>query len=174
MDTVVACVVTLALVLVFGVAIPNAWAKYAGEVLIVRVLPLLSGVRVVCYPVIFFLELFDPLVRRLAGVPVRDAQSYADELEQEILDVVSEGERHGAVDEEEKEMIESVIELTDTRVEEIMTPRTEIMAIRENADLGTVLETILRQGAFARPRVWRDHRHDSRCSVREGSASVRG
>ncbi|MGB2986024.1 MAG: hemolysin family protein [Phycisphaerae bacterium] len=146
MDTVVACVVTLALVLVFGVAIPNAWAKYAGEVLIVRVLPLLSGVRVVCYPVIFFLELFDPLVRRLAGVPVRDAQSYADELEQEILDVVSEGERHGAVDEEEKEMIESVIELTDTRVEEIMTPRTEIMAIRENADLGTVLETIRAKG----------------------------
>ena len=121
--TVVACVLALALVLVFGVAIPNAWAKYTGEWLIVRTLPLLSAVRLICYPIIVVLEVFDPFVRRLAGVPIRDAQSYADELEQEILNVVSEGERHGAVDEEEKEMIESVIELSDKRAEEIMTPR---------------------------------------------------
>ena len=145
-DVVVASIATLILVLVFGVAIPNAWAKYTGERLIVRVLPLLSAVRFLCFPVIVVLELFDPFVRRLAGVPVRDAQSYADELEQEILDAISEGERHGAVDEEEKEMIESVIELTDTRVEEIMTPRTDVVAIPTDADLDTVLAAIRRKG----------------------------
>ncbi len=145
-DTAAACVAALALVLVFGVAIPNAWAKYAGQWLIVRLLPLLSLIRFLCYPVIVILELFDPFVRRLAGVPVRNARSYADELEQEILDVVSEGERHGAVDEEEKEMIESVIELTDTRVEEIMTPRTEIVALPKGADFETVLATIRAKG----------------------------
>jgi CBS domain containing-hemolysin-like protein len=79
-------------------------------------------------------------------VPVRDAQSYADELEQEILDAISEGERHGAVDEEEKEMIESVIELTDTRVEEIMTPRTDVVAVPTDADLDVVLAAIRRKG----------------------------
>lgn len=145
-ELVTSCGVALFLVLVFGVAIPNAWAKYAGEWMIVRVLPLLWGVRFICRPVILFLELFDPLVRRLAGVPVRDAQSYADQLEREILDAVSEGERHGAVDEEEKEMIESVIELTDTRVEEIMTPRTEIVAMPKECDLDTVLSTIRAKG----------------------------
>ena len=61
-------------------------------------------------------------------------------------DVVSEGERHGAVDEEEKEMIESVIELTDTHVEEIMTPRTDVVALAKDADLGTVLSTIRAKG----------------------------
>ena len=130
--------VTLGLVLVFGVAVPSAWAKYAGDLLIVRCLPLLSGVRLLCYPIIVLLNLFDPLIRRLAGVPVRDAESYRDELEQEILDVVSEGERHGAVDEAEKEMIESVIELSDTRVNEVMTPRTEIVAIPKDDDLDAV------------------------------------
>lgn len=145
-DTVAAGAVALALVLVFGVAIPNAWAKYAGESLVVRLLPLLSVVRIVCYPLIVVLELFDPLVRRLAGVPVRDAKFYADELEREILDVVSEGERQGAVDEEEKEMIESVIELTDTHVEEIMTPRTDVVALAKDADLDTVLSTIRAKG----------------------------
>jgi CBS domain containing-hemolysin-like protein len=96
--------------------------------------------------VIKFLELFDPILRRLAGAPVLDAQSAADELEQEILDVVSEGELHGAVDEEEKEMIESVIELGDTHVVEIMTPRTEIAALPAEADLPAVLDMIRTKG----------------------------
>ncbi len=143
---VVACVVVWLVFMLFGVALPTAWAKYAGDGLVVGVLPLLSAVRVLCLPIIVVLELFDPLVRRLAGVPVRDAKSYADELEQEILDVVSEGERHGAVDEEEKEMIESVIELSDTRVEEIMTPRTETVALPKEATLEETLETIRTKG----------------------------
>ncbi len=144
--TAVACALALALVLIFGVAIPNAWARYTGEWLIVRTLPLLSAVRLICYPIIVVLEVFDPLVRRLAGVPIRDAQSYADELEREILNVVSEGERHGAVDEEEKEMIESVIELTDKRVEEIMTPRTDVVALPKEADRDDALQTIRAKG----------------------------
>ncbi|MCH7592034.1 MAG: HlyC/CorC family transporter [Planctomycetes bacterium] len=142
----VTCGVTLVLVLVFGVAIPNAWAKYAGDALIVRTLPLLSSIRVLCLPLIAFLEIFDPLVRRLAGVPVRDAKSHADELERQILDAVREGEKHGAVDEEEKEMIESVIELTDTHVEEIMTPRTDVVGIPIDADYEAVLATIRKKG----------------------------
>jgi CBS domain containing-hemolysin-like protein len=77
---------------------------------------------------------------------VRDAKSYADELEQQILEMVSEGELHGAVDEEEKEMIESVIELTDTRVEEIMTPRTDVVAIPRDASLDEVLGTVRAKG----------------------------
>ena len=141
-----ACTVAGALLLIFGVAIPYAWAKYSSEGLIVRFLPLLVGMRVLCLPVIKFLELFDPVMRRLAGVPIPDAKSAADELEQEILDVVSEGELHGAVDEEEKEMIKSVIELGNTRVVEIITPRTEIVALPADADLAAVLEAIRSEG----------------------------
>jgi len=141
-----ACTVGGVLLLIFGVAIPYAWAKYSSEGLVVRFLPLLVVLRALCLPVIKFLELFDPILRRLAGAPVLDAQSAADELEQEILDVVSEGELHGAVDEEEKEMIESVIELGDTHVVEIMTPRTEIVALPAEADLPTVLDMVRTKG----------------------------
>lgn len=137
---------SLALVLVFGVAIPNAWAKYLGEWLLVRCLPVLMVARIICYPIIRMLELFDPLVRRLAGVPVRDAESYAEELEREILDAVSEMERQGAVDGEVKEMIESVIELGDTLVQEVMTPRTEMVAVPQDANLRTVKDVIRTRG----------------------------
>lgn len=134
------------LLLLFGVAIPNAWAKCAGESIIVRSLPLLGVLRFLCSPVLYCLLLVDPVVRRLVGVPPQDAKSYADELEQEILEVVSEGERHGAVDEEEREMIESVIELGDTRVNEVMTPRTEMIAVEHNLDRSAVLNTIRTHG----------------------------
>ncbi|MCH7925255.1 MAG: HlyC/CorC family transporter [Planctomycetes bacterium] len=153
--TIASFAIALALVLVFGVAIPNAWSKYCGEWLVVRVLPLLRGVRILCYPITVVLAVFDPVVRRLAGVPVLDAKSYAEELEREILHAVSEGERHGAVDEEEKEMIESVIELTDTNVEEIMTPRTDIVAIPKDIDLEGVLQ-IIRERGHSRIPVYDD------------------
>jgi len=131
---------------VFGVAIPAAWAKYAGGWLVVNLLPLLAATRIICEPLLLALDWIDPLIRRLAGVPAHDDKSYADTLEQEILHAVTEGELHGAVDEEEKEMIESVIELTDTRVEEIMTPRTDIVALSQDADLDQVLDTIRKKG----------------------------
>lgn len=148
-------VFSLVLVLIFGVAIPNAWAKYSGERLLVILGPVLEAMRLLCYPVIVVLQIFDPLVRRLAGVPVLDAQSYADELEQEILDTVSEMERQGAVDEDEKEMIESVIDLRDTLVQEVMTPRTEIIAIPKDADL-VGIKDIIRERGHSRIPVYDD------------------
>ncbi len=39
-------------------------------------------------------------------------------------------------------MIENVLELNDTAADEIMTPRTDIVAVEANSDLKTVLETI--------------------------------
>lgn len=133
-------------VLIFGIAIPYAWAKYAGEWLVVRCNWMLILSRILCAPILTILSIFDPIVRRLAGVPIQDSSSFADDLEQEILNVVSEGELHGAVDEGEKEMIESVIELGDMRVEEIMTPRTEVVALPVDANLQDVLEVIRTKG----------------------------
>jgi CBS domain containing-hemolysin-like protein len=143
---VIAFAIALVLVVAFGIAIPNAWAKYSGEWLIVRVLHWLPWMYVLCAPLIVVMDLFDPLVRRLCGVPVRDATAYAQDLQEEILTAVSEMERHGAVDEEQKEMIESVIELRNTLVEEIMTPRTEIVAIPRDATLPEIKELIRSKG----------------------------
>lgn len=134
------------LVLLFGVAIPNAWAKYCGPWLVARFLPFMTAVDYLTRPIAFVLEFIDPVIRRLAGVPIKDAKAFADELEQQILDVVSEGERQGAVDEEEKEMIESVIEFSETQVEEIMTPRTDMVALPADSSLDSIMDNIRTQG----------------------------
>ncbi len=136
----------LVFILIFGAAIPHAWAKYGGAELFVQLHPLLTLIRLMLYPLLRAMDVFDTIVRRLADVPAPDAQSVANEMEQEILSAVSEGEMLGAVDEEEKEMIESVIELGDKHVEQIMTPRTEIAAVPDDATIDTVLQTIRSAG----------------------------
>jgi CBS domain containing-hemolysin-like protein len=134
------------LILVFGLAIPTAWARYAGEPWLAAMLPSLQLLGRALYPLVNFLHIFDGLVRRLSGVPLQTARSQADELEREILSVVSEGELRGAVDEEEKEMIESIIDLRDTQVEEIMTPRTEVIAVAKGTALADVKQLIADSG----------------------------
>ncbi|MFH0982542.1 MAG: hemolysin family protein [Planctomycetota bacterium] len=133
-------------ILVFGVAVPSAWAKYAGDSLLLTSLPVLHGLRYLLYPLVVPQLALDWLVRRLAGAQDRDEAHAAGEMEQEILSVVSEGEARGAVDEEQKEMIESVIELRDTRVDRIMTPRTEINALPKDVSFQQLKDLIREQG----------------------------
>jgi CBS domain containing-hemolysin-like protein len=138
---------SMGVTLVMGVAIPNAWARYAGEPFVAASIRLLLGLRYLLYPLVAFLRLFDVLVRRLAGVPADDGQeAEAQQIEKEILGVVSEAESAGAVHEQDAEMIESVIQFRDTQAGQIMTPRTEIVAVPATATLFEVKETIAHEG----------------------------
>ena len=135
------------LILIAGVAVPNAWARYAGDVFLARAIRVLLVVRYPLYPLVAFLRLFDGVVRRLAGVPIVDeAEAEAEQIEREILGVVSEAEEAGAVNEQDAEMIESVIEFRDRQAGQIMTPRTEIVAVPATATLFEVKETIVHVG----------------------------
>lgn len=121
-----------AIIAIFCVAIPHAWAGYAGEKIIARTLGMVVAVWYAMYPITVIMEAFDMPVRRLSGVS--DEQSENNEsAKQEILQAAEEGQAEGAVKAEEVEMIESVIEFGQTEAGEIMTPRTDVFAI--SADL---------------------------------------
>lgn len=134
-----------AVIAVFGVAIPQAWASYAGEKVLSRTFPVLMAVRYALYPITALMGLFDLPVRRLSGVS-DDDEDNPDHAKQEILQVVSEGHAEGAVDDEEIQMIESVMELGDTRTGEIMTPRTDIFALAVDTPWAEVCEQIIKAG----------------------------
>ncbi len=138
---------SLAVVMTFGFAIPNAWAWYGGARFLAAVLPFLMAIGWAFYPLTVLHHLFDALVRRLAGIPSADSdEAEADQIEQEILGVVSEGELAGAVHEEDADMIESVMEFRNTDVAEIMTPRIEIVALPATATLEEARDLVTREG----------------------------
>lgn len=79
--------------------------------------PLTLGARVV-----------GALFRRLAGRP-EEVEDEEEAFEDEILSVVTEGLHDGVLEKEEREMIEGVMELGDTDVLAIMTPRSNLDAL---------------------------------------------
>jgi putative hemolysin len=116
------------LIAVFGVAIPHAWARHASEGILRRTLPILLTLRYLLYPVTWGMQSLDVPIRRLLGRPDVEEEN-GEEAKQEILQAAAEGQAEGAVDADEVEMIESVMEFGDTAAVEIMTPRTDVFAL---------------------------------------------
>ena len=153
-------VTSVIVIMLVGVAIPNAWARYGGDPFLAVTLPMLLGLEKVLFPLVACQRLVDWLVRRLAGITAENGQNTeAEEIEKEILGVVSEGELAGAVHEEDADMIESVMEFRDTDVGEIMTPRTDIIGLPSTATLFEAKELISREG-HSRIPVYADNIDD--------------
>jgi putative hemolysin len=135
-------IIAIVIFSVFGLAIPHAWAKYAGEKILSRTYKPLMLFASVAWPILYVWKFTDGLVRRLAGVAKTTPEEQQEERQEEFLNGLEQHRMEGVVDEEEQEMIENVLELSDTAADEIMTPRTDIVAVEINSDLQTVLKTI--------------------------------
>ena len=142
----ISAVVAILIFLIFSLAIPHAWAKYGGEKILSRTYKLLILSATILVPVLYVLKFTDALVRRLAGVVETTPQEQQEEKQEEFLNGLEQHKMEGVVDEEEQEMIENVLELSETTVDEIMTPRTDIVGVEVNSNLQTILETINNAG----------------------------
>ncbi len=138
--------ISLLLLLFFSLAIPQAWAKYQAEVVIAGSLPVISLFSHTLYPVFLLLRFYDFLIRRLIGINPQDETEKPEEKHEEFLNVVEEHTAEGVFDEQQQEMIEHVLELGETTVDKVMTPRTDIVAVDANDGLDAVLEKIRVEG----------------------------
>jgi len=117
------------LVALFGIVIPHMWASYGGEKVLRRTLGFLVACRYALYPLVTVMAAFDLPIRRLSGVADREHGNGEEAAKAEILQAAEDGAAEGAVDAEEVEMIESVMEFGETHAGEIMTPRTDLFAL---------------------------------------------
>ncbi|RMF80235.1 MAG: HlyC/CorC family transporter, partial [Planctomycetota bacterium] len=145
-DIAAAIGIALAVVVFAAIGVANSLAIHAGESVLARSLGVVWAARVVLYPIERVFVFIDFVVRRLLAKRDVTDEEESERREQEILDAVSEGEAHGAFDEEQKEMIESVFELHDTTVSAIMTPRTDIVALPIDASPEQIRQTIVEAG----------------------------
>jgi CBS domain containing-hemolysin-like protein len=134
-------VIAMAIFSVFSLAIPHAWAKYAGEKILSRTHKLLTLFAAAASPALYVFRLYDGFVRRLAGIAETTLEEQQEEKQEEFLTGLEQHRTEGVLDKEEQEMIENVLELSSSTADEIMTPRTDIVAVEVNSDLQKVLET---------------------------------
>jgi CBS domain containing-hemolysin-like protein len=138
-----ATTITVVITLFCSVAIPHAVASRAAEPIVGVFAGFLLGMRIALMPFTKVMHWVDTLVGRLAG---GNKAAEPQQIEQEILDVVNQGQKEGIVDQQEREMIESVIEFRDTQVGQIMTARPEIVALEIHASLPEVKRTLEESG----------------------------
>jgi len=119
--------------------------------------PVWRTVGIVLSPLVLGARFFDTLLHRLAGrVPeVPNEESFEDE----IRTIVTEGHREGLLEEDAREMIEGVIELSDVDVSEIMTPRTDMVSMPLSLSWQEALDFVIKVGHTRIP-VYERNRDD--------------
>lgn len=129
--TVVWVVLSFTILLVFCRSLPREWAKRNPEGVVLHQIRLLH----------FLKQLFRPLTALLMAInsffgEMQGKEANGETVTQdEILSTLEDGEKDGAICEDEREMIENIIELRDAPVSEIMTPRTEMSCISVEASI---------------------------------------
>jgi CBS domain containing-hemolysin-like protein len=138
-----AILITGVLTLICSIAIPHAAADHFGSGLVGYFAAPLNGLRTVLGPVTKIMHATEALMIRAGGKGIEDEE---EEIEQEILSAVQEGQKEGVMDREERAMIERVIEFDDTHVGQIMTPRPEIVAVSADASMEEARRVVVDSG----------------------------
>ncbi len=95
-------------------------------------------------PLVLAARFVDALLHRLAG---RSGETPDEEsFEEDIRTIVTEGHREGLLEEDAREMIEGVIELSDVVVSEIMTPRTDMVSMPLSLSWDEALQFVMQAG----------------------------
>lgn len=69
-----------------------------------------------------------------------------EQVEEEILSIVEEGQKSGFIQEDEVEMISNILDLDDMQVREIMTSRSRIYAVKKDDKVSDIIEACLESG----------------------------
>jgi len=114
------------LLLVFGEVSPKTYAMYRAETLSLIVLKPLWFISKIFFPIRVVLRRLTDKIIFSIGIKSTKEPTLTEEEFKTIIDV---GHKEGVVKKYERDMIRSVLEFTDTNVEEIMTPRVDIKAM---------------------------------------------
>ncbi|MCK9276489.1 MAG: hemolysin family protein [Methanoculleus sp.] len=140
---------TVILMLVFGEIGPKMYASRNTEDLALRVaLPILYLSKVI-YPVLW---VSDHIRQQFAFRPGVAEPVVTEEEIKEWIDV---GEEEGTIEEQERDMLYSVLRFGDTTVREVMTPRIDVVMIEDTSTLENAL-SIFNDTGFSRIPVYHE------------------
>ena len=130
--------------LVLGELAPKRMAMQKPEQIAYKVVPVLLVVKKFTSPFVKILSLSTNAVVRLFGFdPNADEESVTEE---EIRMMVDVGEEKGVIENLQKEMINNIFEFDDIDVSDIMTHRTDMVAVEDTDTLKDVVDLSIEHG----------------------------
>ena len=137
----VSTIVLTIVVLIFGEVTPKSLAKETPERVATMVSPFLNILMVILTPVTWLFTQW----KKLLGHFIHSGES--DTItEGELMTMVSEAENDGELTDRESELIRSAIEFDDVEVEEILTPRVDVVAVADDIALEELAQTFAESG----------------------------
>lgn len=139
--------------LVLGELVPKRLAIQSPEKISFSVVGILLFVKSIMRPFISLLSASTNLIIRLFGIdPGSEPENVTEE---EIRMMVDVGEEKGVIEESQKEMINNIFEFDDTSVDEIMTHRTDVVAVEITDSIDDAVKLAVEEG-FSRIPVFED------------------
>ena len=137
----VSTIVLTIIVLIFGEVTPKSLAKEMPEKVATAVSPFLVLLMALMTPLTWLFTQW----KKLLGHFVHSGE--ADTItEGELMTMVSEAENDGELTDRESELIRSAIEFDDVEVEEILTPRVDVVAVEDDIPLEELAHTFAESG----------------------------
>ena len=140
----VSVVVTMLFVYVLntiGIILPRKLAERKPEKWAYRCINFIRFMEVLFAPVLALTNVTTRGILMIFGV--RDEEESSDVIEQEIIDMVNEGHEQGVIEANEAEMIHKIFEYGDKEAQDIMTNRSNIIAIDVEMSLEDALQFML-------------------------------
>ena len=123
------------ILLIFGENIPKTLAIRHAEKVTFLYATILRWIGIGFFPIVVFIQFLNQCFSKLFG-----GSPTALITEEEIQVLISMGQRVGAVDKDEAEMLQKVFRFGDMQLREIMTPRIEIVWVENNISLKKFLK----------------------------------
>ena len=125
--------------LIFGELVPKRIGMKFHEKIAFATVGIIRAISILFAPFVKLLTCATNIVSKIFGVTENDEEVVTEE---EIRMMVDAGEEKGAIEEEEKEMINNVFEFNDIVVSEIMVPRNDLLAFDMNLTVGELFDAL--------------------------------
>ena len=139
-------------VLVFGEILPKNVATIHANAISMMYAPIIFLLMKVLTPLVYFVNKVSSLLIKIFRL---HGKNDATITEQEFKALVDVGEKEGILEQEEKEIINNLLEFTDAKAKEVMTPRIDMIFININETYESIVETF-KTHKFTRLPVYDD------------------
>ena len=153
----IAVVVMTFVIVLFGEILPKTFAIVRSESTLLYTLPVIRLVGYILAPFIWVMLRIVRLIGLILRIDLKNQHTFV--TREEIEQMVTIGEASGVFEEVERKMIHGVISFEETRVYEIMVPRTDMDAIALEATVSDAVALFEKHG-HSRVPVYRDNLDD--------------
>ena len=137
-------------ILIFGEILPKSYAKEKADKFILKISSVLSVFIKILYPITVIFLWLRKLINKFLN---NNSDSEESITEDELKCMIDEIEHQGGLEKDESELVQMALDFDEITVEEILTPRVDIISVEKNEDIQNIQQILISE-KFSRIPVY--------------------